>query len=44
LIARTFWEVAAEAPWSFVIGIVAGFILSNRWKIIRRNGGPKTHE
>jgi hypothetical protein len=28
------------APVAFLVGCVVGFIASNRWKIIRRNGGP----
>ena len=34
----TGWEIVATAPLSFAIGLVVGFILSNRYRITRRNG------
>lgn len=32
-------DLAVASPIAFVAGMLAGFILANRWKIIRRNGG-----
>lgn len=32
------WRIASSAPWSFLIGMAVGFLVSNRWRITRRNG------
>jgi hypothetical protein len=29
-------EVAAIAPWAFLLGCLVGFIGANRWRITRR--------
>jgi F0F1-type ATP synthase assembly protein I len=31
-------DVAEAAPLGFVVGVVVGFILSDRFRIVRRNG------
>jgi len=31
-------DVVLEAPISFALGIAVGFVLSNRYRITRRNG------
>jgi hypothetical protein len=33
----TFWEIAAEHIVSFVGGLMIGFVLSDRYRITRRN-------
>lgn len=40
MLAESAWQVvAASAPWSFLVGTAVGFVASNHWKIVRRNGG-----
>jgi hypothetical protein len=31
-------DAVVEAPVSFLIGVLVGFVLSNRYRITRRNG------
>jgi hypothetical protein len=31
-------DVLITAPLAFTVGALTGFLASNRWKIIRRNG------
>jgi len=32
------WEVAADAPWSFLIGGVVGFLAGQTFQLRRRDG------
>jgi len=32
------WDVAASAPWSFLIGAAIGFVIGARFRISKRNG------
>lgn len=34
-------SVSAAAPFSFGLGLIVGFVLSDRYRITRRNGGQK---
>jgi len=34
----TFWTIAAEHVISFAGGVLVGFALSNRYRVIKRNG------
>ena len=34
----TAFDVAAEAPWSFLIGAAIGFFVGAKFTIIKRNG------
>jgi hypothetical protein len=36
--ASSFWSVAAEHLFSFLGGIVVGFLAANRYRVERRNG------
>lgn len=42
MIADAFWEIVFQHVITFVGGLVIGFVLSNRFKIIRRNGQAST--
>jgi hypothetical protein len=37
-------QIAATAPWSFLIGAVVGFLLANRFRLIKRNGDGDEHD
>lgn len=32
------WAVAAQHTLAFSVGVLVGFVLSNRFRIVRRNG------
>lgn len=34
----TVWQQVFEHVFSFVIGLFVGFVLSNRYRIVKRNG------
>jgi hypothetical protein len=38
----TFWDIAAEHIASFLAGVVVGFALTSRYRLVRKsnNGGP----
>ena len=36
--SATIWPFVAEHLGAFVIGVGCGFLLSNRFKLVRRNG------
>jgi hypothetical protein len=38
ILAGVGWEIVATAPVSFALGLIVGFILSDRYRITRRNG------
>jgi hypothetical protein len=38
-LSDSFWGTVATAPASFIFGAIVGFVLSNRYRITRRNGG-----
>jgi hypothetical protein len=38
-VIATFWQFAAEHIISFTGGCLVGFVLSNRYRLVRRNGG-----
>lgn len=33
-------DIVAAAPIAFVIGVIVGFVLSDRYRLVRRNGKP----
>jgi hypothetical protein len=37
--SETLWQLVIGAPLAFLVGLVIGFVLSNRYRISRRNGG-----
>jgi hypothetical protein len=37
---ETWQQLVLSNPISLLVGIGIGFVVSNRWKIIRRNGKP----
>jgi hypothetical protein len=41
VILATWGEVAATAPASFLFGAIVGFVLSNRYRITKRDGGDQ---
>jgi hypothetical protein len=34
----SFWSTAAEHVFSFAAGVLLGFVISDRYRIVRRNG------
>jgi hypothetical protein len=36
--SETLWQLVVAAPLAFLLGLALGFILSNRYRITRRNG------
>ena len=42
----TVWEIAAQAPWSFLIGAIGGavlgFLAADRFRLVRRNGSANS--
>lgn len=36
-------QIVIEYPLVFLLGVGVGFVVSNRWKIIRRNGQQNSH-
>jgi hypothetical protein len=37
-VIATWTEIAAAAPLGFLVGVLIGFVLSNRYRIVKRNG------
>jgi hypothetical protein len=35
----TWWEVVVDAAIAFSVGLGVGFVLANRFRLTRRNGG-----
>jgi hypothetical protein len=40
-VSETLWQLVIGAPLAFLLGLTIGFVLSDRYRITRRNGrGP----
>lgn len=37
-VSDTVWSVIGAAPVSFALGVLVGFLLSNRYRVTRRDG------
>jgi len=42
LILATWRDLVAASPPAFLVGLVIGFVLANRYRISRRNGADKS--
>jgi len=41
VIATSAWQIAAEHFFSFSFGIIVGFALTSRYRVVKRNGEDK---